>query len=266
MMLVIIGIIIGAVGTLAGIGGGIFIVPILLSFYGFSPQTAIGTSLLVVAFNAFSGTVAYARYKRIYFPLGVIIIVSGIPGIVIGAYAADLFTGAAFKIVFSAVLILVATHLLFRRNKLSGDAAACLPDRTTPVVRAGTPLRLSTGMTVSVVLIGFITGFIASVLGIGGGIIHVPALIYLLKIPVHIATATSHFILFNTVLLSLVPHTLLGHIDYHSGLLLGLGALLGAQAGAYISSRVHSRVIMIILALVLAAAALNMFLSSAPIP
>jgi len=250
MILFIVGVIIGVVGTLAGIGGGIFIVPILFSVYHFSPQLAIGTSLFVVVFNAFSGTIAYARYKRIYWRLGAIIIISGIPGILIGAYVSTLFTGMAFKIVFACVLVLAAIYLLFKRNKSSEDVKTC------------TPLGFSRVMMMAIVIIGFITGFIASFLGIGGGIIHVPVLIYLLKIPVHIATATSHFILFSTVLLSVIPHALWGHIDYTRGLLLGGGALIGAQIGAYISSRVHSRVIVIILALVLLAVALKMFFSS----
>lgn len=254
MILFIVGAIIGAIGTLAGIGGGIFIVPILFSVYHFSPQLAIGTSLFVVVFNAFSGTIAYARYKRIYWRLGAIIIVSGIPGILIGAYASGIFTGAIFKVVFACVLVLAAIYLLLKRNKSSEDVKTCIP------------IGFSTAMMMVIVSIGFITGFIASFLGIGGGIIHVPVLIYLLKIPVHIATATSHFILFSTVLLSVVPHALWGHIDYTKGLLLGGGALVGAQIGAYISSRVHSRVILIILAFVLLAAALKMLFSAVAVP
>jgi len=254
MILFIIGIIIGVIGTLAGIGGGIFIVPILLSIYNFSPQLAIGTSLFVVTFNAFSGTIAYTRYKRIYWRLGLIIIVSGIPGILIGAYVSTLFTGAAFRIIFACVLVLVAIHLLFRQSKASEDIKDCLT------------VGFSRTMMIMIVAIGFITGFVAAFLGVGGGFIHVPVLIYLLKIPVHIATATSHFILFSTVLLSVVPHALWGHIDYSRGLLLGGGALVGAQIGAYISSKVHSRIILIILAFVLLAVALKMLLSSVSVP
>ena len=254
MILFIIGIIIGVVGTLAGIGGGIFIVPILFSIYHFSPQLAIGTSLFVVVFNAFSGTIAYARYKRIYWRLGAIIIISGIPGIIIGTYVSDLFTGVAFKIIFACVLILAAIYLLLKRNKSAEDVKTC------------TPIRFSRVMMAMIVFIGFTTGFIASFLGIGGGIIHVPVLIYLLKIPVHIATATSHFVLFGTVLLSVIPRALMGHINYTYGLFLGGGALIGAQIGAYLSSRIRSRIILIILAFVLVAAAVKMFLSFAATP
>lgn len=254
MFLFIVGIIIGVVGTLAGIGGGIFIVPMLFSIYHFSPQLAIGTSLFVVVFNAFSGTIAYARYKRIYWRLGAIIIIPGIPGILIGAYVSTLFTGVAFKIVFACVLVLAAIYLLLKRNKSSEDVKTCVP------------IRFSRARMIMIIFMGFVTGFISSFLGIGGGIIHVPVLIYLLKIPVHIATATSHFILFSTVLLSAIPHAVWGHIDYSRGLLLGCGALVGAQIGAYISSWVRSRVILIILAFVLLAAALKMLLSSVAVP
>lgn len=254
MILFIIGIVIGVVGTLAGIGGGIFIVPLLFSVYHFSPQLAIGTSLFVVTFNAFSGTIAYARYKRIYWRLGAIIIISGIPSIIIGTYVSDLFTGVAFKIIFAGVLGLTAIYLLFKRNKPAEDVKTC------------TSISFPRTMMIMIISIGLITGFIASFLGIGGGIIHVPVLIYLLKIPVHIAAATSHFILFGTVLLSVIPHALWGHIDYTWGMLLGGGALIGAQIGAYISSRICSRIILVILAFVLLAAALKMLLSSVAVP
>jgi len=245
-ILFLAGIVIGAIGTVAGIGGGIFVVPILLSVYHLSPQMAIGTSLFVVVFNAFSGTIAYARYKRIYWRLGAIIIISGIPGILIGAYVSTFFTGITFRVVFACVLVVMAIYLFFNRSEYYEDVKIC------------TPIRFSRMRVVMVIFIGFVTGFIASLLGIGGGIIHVPVLIYLLRIPVHIATATSHFILLNTVLLSIIPHALWGHIDYTKGLLLGGGALIGAQIGAYISSRVHSRVIVITLSCILIIVAMKL--------
>jgi hypothetical protein len=248
MILFIIGIIVGLVGTTTGIGGGIFVVPILLSLYRFDPQLAVGTSLVVVALNAFSGTVAYARRKRIYWRISLAVIISGVPGVVTGAYASRFFTGPAFRFIFAGVLLLTALHLFLRHNNRSED------------IKTYTPAELSPGRAAIMGGIGFLTGFTSALLGIGGGIIHVPALIYFLKMPVHAATATSQFILFNTVWLSIVPHAVWGHIDYHYGLLMGVGALIGAQAGAFISDRVHSRVIVVLLSCILTFVAVNLLL------
>ncbi len=90
------------------------------------------------------------------------------------------------------------------------------------------------------VTLSLLVGFFSSLLGIGGGIIHVPALVYLLNFPVHIATATSHFILANTALAGTLTHILTGTIAHglHRTVLLAIGVVVGAQVGARLSNRI----------------------------
>jgi hypothetical protein len=241
------GILTGLLGTLTGIGGGIFLVPLLFSVYQFSPQAAIGTSLFVIVFNTFSGTLAYARYKRIQYSIGLLMVIYSIPGIVCGAYISSFFTATIFKVVFSFALIFIAINLLVKRNKTKKYNEEIF-----------IPLKLTMNKVIILLFIGLSTGFIAGFLGIGGGIIHVPALIYFINMPVHLATATSHFILLNTALLSVIPHAIMMHIDYQKGILLGSGAFIGAQIGAYVSSKISSRLIIIILSVILIIVALKL--------
>ena len=111
------------------------------------------------------------------------------------------------------------------------------------------------------ITISFGVGYVSSFLGIGGGIIHVPALIYFLDFPVHIATATSHFILAIMALTGTVVHIFTG--NFHEGarhtLALSIGVLLGAPVGAYLSSRIHGSLIVRSLALALGLVGLRIF-------
>ena len=98
-----------------------------------------------------------------------------------------------------------------------------------------------------------VVGYISSLLGIGGGIIHVPALIRLLNFPVHIATATSHFMLVIIALTGTVVHILAGSYSHgvHRTIALAVGVLLGAQLGALLSKRMKGRWIIQSLAIAL---------------
>lgn len=239
--LLIFGFLVGAVGTLVGVGGGIFIVPFLLLAMGFPAQLAVGTSLLVILCNSVSGTIAYAVQRRIDYKLGVFFGIFVIPGVWLGAYLAELISANLFKQVFAAVLLVVAIY----------QSAGWPTNRKTerPAGRPITPL-LS--------LIAFGTGIIAALLGIGGGIIHIPVLIFIAGLAVHQATATSHFILVITSLAAILTHGWLGNIDYRTGLILGCGAMAGAQIGAYLSSRTRPRVIILILSVILILTAIRM--------
>ena len=97
-------------------------------------------------------------------------------------------------------------------------------------------------------LLSFCVGFLSSILGIGGGIIHVPAMVYLLAFPAHIATATSHFVLAISSMVGVFTHFLLHNILIKEALMIGVGAVLGAQIGAKMSLKVKSKAILSLLA------------------
>lgn len=254
MLLFVIGIGVGLLGAIVGIGGGIFVVPILLSIYLFSPQLAVGTSLFVVALNALSGTIGYARQTKqadqagsglIDWRAGVAVIVASAPGVALGAYASSFFPSPAFRLVFAVVLVATAGHLVFGRDTKSGTEGRQVE------------IPPKTGL---MALISVVAGFISALLGIGGGIIYVPALMCFLNMPVRSATATSQFILLNTACLSLLPQVWWGNVDYGYGLLMGAGAVVGAQAGVFLSPRIRSRVIVLVLGCMLVIAAVKLLL------
>jgi uncharacterized membrane protein YfcA len=87
-------------------------------------------------------------------------------------------------------------------------------------------------------VVSFFAGIISSVFGVGGGIIYVPALVYLFNFPPHMATATSFFVLLISAVAGAVFHGLYSHTVYSVGIYIGIGAVIGAQAGAALSMRV----------------------------
>jgi uncharacterized membrane protein YfcA len=113
-------------------------------------------------------------------------------------------------------------------------------------------------------LLGFTVGGIGTLIGAGGGIIHVPLLVFLLGFPIHTATATSHFVLAVTALAGTCVHLSAGTLDgqWPTIIALGLGAIGGAQVGARLAQRLHGRWIVRGLAIALAIAGLRIMLAA----
>jgi uncharacterized protein len=231
LVLILVGFIVGTFGTLIGAGGGFILVPFLLFLYpNESPEVLTSISLAIVFLNSASGSVAYARNGRIDFRSGIIFALASVPGAVIGATVVGNVSREVFEPTFGVLMLIGGAYVFYKSiNKNASPASEPL---------AGTKPRFNMKLGI---LISIGVGFIASFLGIGGGIIHVPTLIHLLNFPVHIATATSHFVLAITSLVATCIHifhgTLLSYLD--RVLLLGVPVIFGAQLGAHLSKKVH---------------------------
>lgn len=257
LWLVALGFGVGVLGTLIGAGGGFILVPVLLLLYPHAdPSTITSISLAVVFVNATSGSWAYARMKRIDYRSGLIFAAATIPGAVIGAYSTDFIPRRQFNLIFGVLMIAMGLYLLTRQKKdVNAPGKSHNADTTRTLVEAdGTShvysynIKLGTGLSVAV-------GYLSSLLGIGGGIIHVPALAHLLNFPVHVATATSHFILAIMALAGTLVHVLNGAFSQGGAMqtiYLSVGVLFGAQIGARLSSRVRGSFIISSLALAIA--------------
>jgi uncharacterized membrane protein YfcA len=255
--LVPLGAVVGMIGTLIGAGGGFLLVPILLlAFPGEAPELITSVSLAVVVVNASAGTLSYARLKRIDYRSGLMFAAATLPGAVLGALATERVDRYTFDVAFGA-LLLVTAALLWWRPLPPPDAYTAEPRegrlRRRLVDRAGTEhvwhYPLPVGLAASAVV-----GFVSSLMGIGGGIIHVPVLAQLLDFPVHIATATSQFTLAIMALAGTLVHVATGTLGgpaLERTALLAFGVMLGAPLGAVLSSVVPARRIMQVLAVAL---------------
>ena len=228
-----------------------------------SPATITSITLTVAFFNAFSGSIAYWRQRRIDFKSGLLFAIAAIPGAIIGAFLVDYLSRSAFQYIFGSILLAVAMYLIFRPNKRMRGSFITLWNRSCRITDSAQKVHeysynLPLGMTIA-----FFVGVISSLLGIGGGIIHVPALTQILSFPTHIATATSHFMVaittFSAIITHIINQTFAG--DAGRALVLSAGAVVGAQFGARLSQKVSATVIVRLLAAGLVIVALRLLIS-----
>jgi uncharacterized membrane protein YfcA len=242
--LALLGVGVGIYGTIIGAGGGFLLVPVLIILYpDLPPESITALSLGVVFFNALSGTHAYARQKRIDYEAGLIFTTTTIPSAVLGALATGLLAAEAFEIAFAVFLAVAAVWLLLPRP----TAVRTTPP--SPRMRRHSITDIDNFTYVYwfdpwlAMLLGLVIGIAASLFGVGGGIFLVPAMVLLMRVPIHIATATSTFVLLFTGGTGAFVHLIAGHYAGLAGeeLSLALGSLIGAQVGAVISRRLVNR-------------------------
>ena len=254
------GVLIGIIGTLIGAGGGFIHVPVLIIFYGFSPQHAIGTSMAVVMLNAISGTFAYVAQKRIDYEIAIKFAVAASPGVFIGALLSQFFSVSSFSVIFS-VLLIILSYYLFSGKEFSVVRTEVAQAPQTRHLTDATGEEFSYAPDMSV---GFsastLIGIFSGLFGIGGGIIHVPLMYSALGIPVHIATATSHCILAITSFIGFVVFVGLGYVDLDYAVVLGIGTIIGASFGARLSLKTHPYIIKKVIAVCLLFLALRLLM------
>lgn len=255
LLLIGLGFLVGTFGTLIGAGGGFILVPVLLLLYpALKPEVVTSISLAVVFLNAASGSFAYGKLKRIDYKSAVIFGLATLPGSIIGALITSHLPRHLFNIILGILLIVIAVYLLLRpENTLpsKNNSDAHLVERTITDVFA---IKYTYSFNLLIgIIISFFVGFLSSLLGIGGGIIHVPALASLLNFPVHIATATSHFILAIMALAGTIVHMIQGTFweEWTKAVFIGIGVIGGAQLGARLSEKVKPKGIIRALAVAL---------------
>jgi uncharacterized membrane protein YfcA len=265
VLLPVFALLVGILASMLGIGGGVFIVPALqllpLSL-DFSPQMAAGTSLAVILFTALSSTAGYTRQKRIDYRLGLLFAVVTVPGALVGAMAAEVVPEELLILIFALFLLYVASRMMFtysagifklQMNRGGDCPTRSLTDSDGKVFEYFADLKRGLPM-------GFLAGFFSGLLGIGGGTLMVPTLHFVLCCPIHLAVATSAFIMIFTSISGVTTHLLLGNVQLEYALLLSVGVIAGAQIGAYVSKRTSSKTLRRIFGIVLAIISLRMIL------
>ncbi len=265
LLLVLLGFGVGIFGTLVGAGGGFILTPVLLLLYPDEPAATITSiSLLVVFFNAASGSVAYARMRRIDYRSGIQFAVAAMPGAVAGAFAVRYVPIRAFDAIMAAVLAVAAVTVI----RLRPHAERAVPRGDTRLRHIVDSQGISYRYRVPVKRgIAYSTGvgFLSTFLGIGGGVMHVPLLVGALGFPMHVATATSHFVLVFVSGTGSITHLLGGVLSVGEGLrraiALSIGVLPGAQVGAMLSKRLPGPTIRRLLGVALIALAVRLFVA-----
>jgi uncharacterized membrane protein YfcA len=263
-LLPIFGFLIGIVASMTGIGGGVFIVPLLTLLWNFDTRIAAGTSLTVIIFTATASTLNYAKQRRIYYRTGLILAVTTAPGAFLGAYLTNVLTPNTLGLIFGFFLIFVALRMIINRENLGLKRTKIEKEKSQPTVRSDTEL-VKSGRTI---LLGaglsFFGGLASGLLGIGGGVLIVPIMTLALAMPIHLATATSMFTMIFSSISGVTEHYMANHINLACALFLALGTVLGAQVGAYTSKKISGKNLRRIFGIVLIVVSIQMIRSYLP--
>ncbi|SFB01239.1 hypothetical protein SAMN04488072_105127 [Lentibacillus halodurans] len=243
--LLITGILAGSYGTVVGAGGGFIFVPALLIFFNMKPAIAAGSGLVIVLINALSAVIGYAKQNRINYKAGIQIGMGAIPGSLAGVWVLKFQSSesTAFFWVFATALVSLGIFL-FIKNFISenkNEMAATYEQN----------VDLSLLNTKWFLPIGFFLGILSSYLGIGGGWLLVPILIYIFRFPAHSATATSIFSLCLYTSTGVLMQIFYGHVNWLTVLWGGLGIIIGAYLGVSISKKISGKVIIQMLSILL---------------
>ena len=255
---------------MVGAGGGFLLTPVLLLLFpGLQPETVTAISMTTVLFNSSSGSIAYSRMKRIDYKTGLLFVIATLPGTIIGTWLTARTPRSLFNLIFGAFLLVFAVIIVLK-SRLGDHSASydhpgrfrakrILTDRDG--LETAFSFNLLAGLSIS-----FVVGFLSGFLGLGGGIVHVPALVFL-GFPAHFATATSHFVLVFSSLTSFLIHLANNALSdvYRLAFSIAAGAVVGAQFGAALSKRVKGSAIMICLAVALVLAGVRIILSGLPV-
>lgn len=257
-LLPIFGFLIGIAAALTGVGGGIFIVPLLTLLYGFEPVVAIGTSLATIILTSIASTINYLKQNRVYVKIGLILALATAPGGYVGAALTAIpIIKSWLGPIFGVFLILVAAQMIYKALSTKSEKGCGQTDPAFESGLLGNPRKLLLGLCLS-----FFGGVASGLLGVGGGTILVPIMCYALDFPIHFSIPTSMFIMIFTSITGVANHVQMGNVEPYYALYLGLGSVFGAQVGANASKKLSSRNLRLVFAAMLIVASINMILKS----
>jgi len=274
LVIVALGGVVGLLTGMIGVGGGFLTTPILI-FYGIPPAVAVASATTQITGTSVSGVLAHRRRKGVDYRMGGVIIAGGLFGAMAGGGIFRLLQNSgqidtAIAILYVVLLGTIGT-LMGKEAATALDilkpregVAAKKPRRHHPII-ASLPMRwrfYQSGLYISPLaplLLGFVAGMLTVLLGVGGGFIMVPAMIYVLGMSAQVVVGTSLLqILFVTAATTLIHATTTKSVDVVLAGLLLLGSVIGAQFGARLAQKARPELLRMFLAIIILAVALRM--------
>lgn len=260
-----LGGVVGFLSGMFGVGGGFLITPLLL-FIGVPPGVAVATGANQVVASSISGVLVQVKRKAVDFRMGFVLLFGGFAGSWIGVQVfswmtalgqIDLFVQLSYVLflgMIGGMMFVESLGALLRARRLGGAAPVRRSHVHTWV--HGLPLKMkfrASGLYVSVLppaIIGAAVGFMSAIMGVGGGFILVPAMIYLLGMPTKVVVGTSLFQIIFVTGFTTIMHAINSQtVDMMLAFLLIIGGVIGAQIGARVSQRLKAEQLRILLAI-----------------
>jgi uncharacterized membrane protein YfcA len=271
--LLLIGTMVGLLSGMFGVGGGFILTP-LLFFIGIPPAVAVASAANQIAGSSFSAFLAHWQRRTVDFRMGLVLLAGGLIGSTAGVQIFTLLRSAGqFELVVSLLYVLLLGTIgglmlseSLRALRRAKDPNAVLAPRRRHTWAHGLPLKMrfhTSKLYVSAIppfVIGAVVGVLAAIMGVGGGFIMVPAMIYLIGMPTKVVVGTSVFqFLFVTGFTAVLHAVRSGTVDVMLALILLVGGVIGAQIGVGLAGRLRAEQLRALLALLVIGVCLKLF-------
>ncbi|MGI9439480.1 MAG: sulfite exporter TauE/SafE family protein [Parvibaculales bacterium] len=281
LTLIGMGGLVGFMSGMFGVGGGFLMTPLLI-FIGISPAVAVATEANQIVASSISGGLAHWQRRAIDIRMGLVLMAGGL----VGSYAGvqlfkllrergqvDLLVSASYVLFLSiigALMLRESLHAIMARRR-GQPLRARRPGQHSWV--QGLPLRMrfrQSKLYISIIpplFIGFFVGVMAAIMGVGGGFIMVPAMIYILRMPTNVVIGTSLFqIIFVTASVTILHAVENQTVDIVLAVLLMIGGVLGAQIGARVGQKLPGEQLRALLALIVLGVGMRLLLDLVLMP
>ena len=265
LLIIFIGMVVGGLSGLFGVGGGFLMTPLLI-FLGIPPAVAVGTEAPHVLASSVSGVVAHWRRKNVDFKMGFFLLIGGVVGSTVGVNLFKLLRGFGQIDIVIQMLFLIFLGFIGFSMAFESARTTISKYRTTSSIRTklhqhswihGLPFKLRfhhSKLYISAIppiIIGFFVGLLSAMMGVGGGFIMIPAMVYILGMSTNVVVGTSLFqIIFVTANSTFFQSYLNQTVDIVLAALMIIGGVIGAQIGASIGTKLKAEYLRGILAII----------------
>jgi len=274
LLIVLIGMLIGGLSGLFGVGGGFLMTPLLI-FLGIPPAVAVGTEAPHVLASSVSGVIAHWRRKNVDFKMGFFLMIGGVVGSTVGVNLFKILRIFGQIDIVIQMLFLIFLGFIGFSMAFESAKTTITKYRTTSSIRTklhqhswihGLPFKLRFHRsklyisTIPPIVIGFFVGVLSAMMGVGGGFIIIPAMVYLLGMSTNVVVGTSLFqIIFVTANSTFFQSYLNQTVDIVLASLMIVGGVIGAQIGARLGTKLKAEYLRGILAILVLAVCAKIF-------
>ncbi len=265
---------VGFLSGMFGVGGGFLMTPLLI-FYQIPPAVAVATEANQIVASSFSGALAHLRKGSLDLKLGFVLLIGGVAGAGIGvvifsrlreAGQLDLIISILYVVFLGTIgtLMVIESLNAIRKSRRDGDAAqAAIPKQQTWISNLPFKVRFHRSQlylsVIPILALGLVVGVLASIMGVGGGFIMVPAMIYILRVPTNVVIGTSLFqIMFVTMFTTIAQSATNQTVDIVLALILMVGGVIGAQFGAQMGQKLKGEQLRALLGLIVLAVCIRL--------